>query len=160
MQKVSPNLSSSASAVSPRALMVALSPLRLPGPPRPLDRHRLRLKGNSWQAKTCIMSSEAKIMNCSGRLSLRSELIQVVSPPLHHFSAFRQVLRVIVSCSNGVPFTVGNRVRSGLCWPCCGIHVRWCVNGSPCDTGHRASCSRSCTKLDCAGLGTDYSGRR
>jgi hypothetical protein len=36
MPKVSPNLSSSASAVSPRALMVGLSPLRLPVPPRPL----------------------------------------------------------------------------------------------------------------------------
>jgi hypothetical protein len=34
--KVSPNLSSSASAVSHRALMFALSPLRLPVPPRPL----------------------------------------------------------------------------------------------------------------------------
>ena len=45
-----------------------------------------------------------------------ADLIKIIGPPLHHLPAFRQVLRMIVSSPDGVPFAVGklafNHVRT------------------------------------------------
>jgi hypothetical protein len=44
--------------------------------------------------------------------------VKIISPPLHHFLAFGQVLRIIVSSPDRVPFAVGkltfNYIRAKL----------------------------------------------
>ncbi len=60
ISKGSPNLSSSASPVSRRALNLRLSPMRLPIPPRPRGQHKYKAKSRRevpsllpWQLSSC-----------------------------------------------------------------------------------------------------------
>src|SRR5437867_4185624 len=58
-------------------------------------------------ASKTIWTSDHTICQDLRRLVLCRRFLQVVGPPLHHFSALRQVLGVVVSSSDAVAFTVG-----------------------------------------------------
>lgn len=78
--------------------------------------------------------------------------VKIVSPPLHHFAPFGEILRMVVGgthlialavCKLPLDYISGKAVRSELCSLCCGTHGQSPGNDTPCDTTQTKWCSHS-----------------
>ena len=76
------------------------------------------MQSNRTEGRKCPLGpqSGADRIQLNELTILCRNLIKIVGPPLHHFPAFRQVLRMVVSSAHIVPFTMGkltfNHIRT------------------------------------------------